>query len=108
MKKVTIDKELIEDRGCFNALNIHLTQLARADENCFVVMLFGILHDLKELVNGLKSVNSKTPITPANYITALGYAYVMSNLRMANLPLADRTKVVINSIQVILNNDIIY
>lgn len=108
IKKVTVNQELIKDRGCFNALNIHLTQLAKQDENCFTVMLFGILHDLQDLTRGLKEANVKSPVTPQDYITALGYAYVMSNLRMANLPLLDRTKVVVNNIQIILNYDITY
>lgn len=108
IKEVIIDPKLTEERGCFNALNIWLTQLSKKDENAFVVVLYGILHDLKEIIEGLKEVSSKAPITPQNYITVLGYAYVMSNLRMANLKLLDRTKVLINEIEVLLNNDVIY
>lgn len=108
IKKITIDPKLTEERGCFNALNIWLTQLAREDENSFVVVLYGILNNLKEIVTGLKEVSAKAPITPQDYITILGYAYVMSNLRMANLKLLDRTRVVINEIEVLLNNEVIY
>lgn len=108
IKKVIIDPKLTEERGCFNALNIWLTRLAREDENAFVVLLYGILNDLKEVVAGLKQVNSKAPITPQNYITVLGYAYVLSNIRMANLNLLDRTRVLVNEIEVLLNNDVIY
>ena len=108
VKEVIVSPELIKDRGCFNALNIHLTQLAKKNENCFVVMLLGILHDLQDLTAALKATGVKTPITPQDYITILGYAYVMSNLRMANLTLLDRTKVIVNNIQVLLNYDVIY
>lgn len=108
IKKIIIDSKLTEERGCFNALNIWLTKLAREDENAFVVVLYGILHDLKEVVSGLKEVSSKAPITPQNYITVLGYAYVMANLRMANLKLLDKTRVLINEIEVLLNNEVIY
>lgn len=108
IKKVVIDKSLTEERGCFNALNIWLTKLAREDEEAFVVMLYGILNDLKDLMVGLKEVGVKTPVTPQNYITILGYAYVMSNLRMAGLNLLDKTRVIFNEIEIILNNDVIY
>lgn len=108
IKKVVVDPNLIKERGCFNALNIWLTRLAKEDENAFVVMLYGILQDLKEVLQGLKEVESKTPITPQNYITILGYAYVMSNLRMANLPLLDKTRILINEIEILLNNEVIF
>ena len=108
IKKVIIDPKLTEDRGCFNALNIWLTKLAKEDESAFVVILYGILNDIKEVIGGLKEVGSKAPITPQNYITILGYAYVMANLRMANLNLLDRTRVLVNEIEVLLNNDVIY
>ena len=108
VKNVIVDPDLLVERGCFNSLNIHLTQLQKIDENCLVIMLYGILHDLKEITSGLKSTCAKSPITPQDYITVLGYAYVMSNLRMARLPLADRTKVIINNIQIILNTEVIY
>ena len=108
IKKVIVDKKLSEERGCFNALTIWLTQLAREDEEAFVVMLYGVLNDLKDLIAGLKEVGVKTPVTPQNYITVLGYAYVLSNIRMADLKLLDKTREVINEVEVILNNDIIY
>ena len=39
--EIIIDKNLIETRGCFNALSIWLTNLARTNEESFVVMLYG-------------------------------------------------------------------
>ena len=108
VKDIIINPDLLSERGCFNALNIHLTQLSRKDENCLVIMLYGILHDLEEITMGIKEAKVKAPITPQDYITVLGYAYVMSNLRMANLALADKTKVIINDIQILLNTEVIY
>ena len=108
IKKVIVDKTLTKERGCFNALNIWLTKLAREDEEAFVVMLYGIMSDLKDLTAGLKEAGVKTPVTPQNYITVLGYAYVLSNLRMAGLNLLDKTRVIMNEIEIILNNDVIY
>jgi hypothetical protein len=106
--EIIIDKNLIETRGCFNALSIWLTNLARTNEESFVVMLYGILNDLKESIEGLKAVNEKAPITPEDYVQILGDAYVLSNLRMSNLSLLDSTREIINQISIILNNDVIY
>ena len=50
----------------------------------------------------------KTPITAQNYISILGYALVMANIRMANLKLLDRTYAVYNEIAIILNNNFNY
>lgn len=108
VKNIIVDKKLLADRGCFNALNIHLAQLQKINESYMVIVLYGILHDLKEITAGLKEAETKAPITPQDYITVLGYAYVMSNLRMAKLPLADKTKVIINDIQILLNTEVIY
>lgn len=108
VKKVSIDNKLIEERGCFNAITMHLTQLAKEDEECLTVMLYGILYDLKEVIDGMKKANVKTPITPQDYITIMGYAYVMANLRMAKLSLLNTTKEVINEIEIMLNSDVIY
>lgn len=108
LKAVRIDSDLVEKRGCFNALNIHMTKLAREDEVGFVTALYGILYDLKDAINGAKEAGVKKPITPQDYVTILGYAYVMSNLRMAGLKLLDKTQVVMNEIQILLNNEVIY
>ena len=108
VKSIVVAPDLLSQRGCFNSLNIHLAQLAKVDENCLVVMLYGILHDLKEITDVLKEAGTKAPITPQDYITVLGYAYVMSNLRMAKLPLISRTKAIINKIEILLNTEVIY
>ena len=108
IRKIIIDEKLTEERGCFNAITMHLTQLALEDEECMVIMLYGILHDLQEIVEGMKKAGVKTPITPQDYLTIMGYAYVMSNLRMANLNLLFTTRDVIDKIEVLLNNDVNY
>lgn len=108
IENVVIDPRLTAERGCFNAISIHLTQLAKKDEECLAVVLYGILNDLKEIVQGMKEADVKTPITPQDYITVVGYAYVMSNLRMAQLKLLEQTKSIINEIEILLNTDVIY
>ena len=108
IKKVAIDNKLVEERGCFNAITMHLTQLAKEDEECLKVMLYGILYDLKEIIDGMKKAGEKAPITPQDYITVMGYAYVMANLRMAKLNLLNTTREVINEIEIMLNTDVIY
>lgn len=108
IKSIVVDPKLIEERGCFNALSIHLATLARTNEEALNVVLYGILYDVKDITEGLKKIEQKAPITPQNYITILGYAYVLSNLRMANLNLLNDTKMILNEISIILNNDVIY
>ena len=108
IRKTTIDPSLTEKRGCFSALSIWLAKLAKEDEDAFVVALYRILHDLKDIVVGLKDVNSKAPITPQDYITVLGYAYVMLNLRMTKSSLLDKTRNVFNEVVTLLNSDVIY
>lgn len=108
VKNMIVDPKLIEERGCFNALSIHLATLARIDEEVLNVVLYGILYDIEDIVSGLKGVGQKAPITPQNYITILGYAYVLANLKMANLKLLNDTSALINRINIILNNDVIY
>ena len=108
IKDVVIDQKLMEDRGCFSAMNIWLCQLARKDMDKFIVVLYGILNDLKETVDVMKEANVKSPITPNDYIKILGYAYVTFNLKVSNLGLWDRAKVILNEISQILNNDVIF
>ena len=103
-----LDKKLIEDYGCFKALTIHLAQVARIDEECLAVLLYGILHDLIEITAGLKDAEVKAPITPQDYISVLGYSFVLENLKVSNFNLLESTRLLINDIDIILNNDIKY
>ena len=59
--------------------------------------------DLEEIVEGMKKVDEKTPITSKDYVTILGYAVIMANIRMANLKLLDRTYEIYNNIIKLLN-----
>lgn len=106
--EIRIKDDLIKDRGCFNALSMHIVELGRTNQDSLVTALYGILHDIKDIVKGLKEAGVKTIVTPTDYITILGYAYVMTNLRMANLDLLDSTRTVVNDIALILNYDVIF
>lgn len=108
IKKITIDEKVSAEKGCFNSIALHLALLARADEDCLVVMLYGILHDLEEVTSGMKGVGVKNPITPQDYITILGYAYVILNFRMNRIPLLNTTKEVLDKIEILLNTEVIY
>ena len=51
----------------------------------------------------MKKADVKTPITAKDYVSILGYALVMANIRMANLKLLDRTYEIYNDIIKLLN-----
>ena len=108
LDKLVINKDLAETRGCFNALSIHLVQLAQKDEECFCVSLMSILNDLKEIASGMKEAEVKAPITPSDYIKVLGYAFVVQNIKLANLSLSNKVKDIFNRVNISLNNDFIY
>lgn len=108
LQSIKVNSEETKSRGCFNALTIHLVQLARKDEEALAIMLYKVLNDLEELIVGIKSVEVKTPITPEDYVTVLGYALVMANIRMSNLSLLNYNQELLNQINIILNNDVIY
>lgn len=96
--------EKIEEQGCFKSVLLNLIPLARADENLFAVALIGIKHDLLDIMEGMKKTDIKTPITAQDYVTILGYALIMANIRMANLNLLNRTYTIYNDITKLLNS----
>lgn len=108
LENLIINSKLGEERGCFNALSIHLVQLANKDNDCFCVSLMSILSDLNEILTGMKEAEVKAPITSADYIKVLGYAYTMQNIRMANLTLNNKASEILNKISIILNKDFIF
>ncbi len=108
LKAITIDPKLIKERGCFKSVLLTMAPLAKQNEDYMAVMLYAIYHELKEILEGMEEANIKTPITPKDYITVLGYANVMANLRMANIKLLDRTYKIFNEIEIILNNKFNY
>lgn len=108
IRGITVDDKLVEERGCFKAIAIHLAPMAKTNGEYLTIALIGIKHDLLEIANGMKEAGVKTPITPKDYITVLGYANVMANLRMSNLKMLDSTYEVFNSIEILLNNSFNY
>ena len=52
----------------------------------------------------MKKANVKTPITAQDYVTILGYAFVMDNIRMARLNLLEKAWKVYNDITILLND----
>ena len=104
VKDLTVSPESIEKIGCFKSVLLNIVPLAKKDESLFTVFLIGIKHDLKEIVDGMKKADVKTPITAQDYISVLGYAFVMDNIRMAKLNLLDKSWKVYNDIAVILND----
>lgn len=108
LSKLVVTPKIIEEKGCFKGLMLHLIPLAKANIDLFTIALIGIKNDLEDLIAGIKQANIKAPITGNDYITVLGYALVMANIRMANLSLPQWTHHVYNDISVILNNDINY
>ena len=104
LKDLVIDKKEIEDKGCFKSVLLKLVPLAKKDENLFATALIGIKHDLEEVVEAMKKANVKNPITAQDYVTILGYAFVMDNIRMARLNLLERAWKIYNDITVLLND----
>ena len=103
LKAITIDPKVTAERGCFKAILLLLASVARENEDYFTLVLYGIKHDLMEITKGMSNIDTKAPITPQDYITILGYSFVMANLRMANLHMLNRTYRVFNEIEIILN-----
>ena len=104
MKELVIDKKEVEDKGCFKSVLLHLVPLAKRDENLFTVALIGIKHDLEEVINAMTQANVKTPITAQDYVTILGYAVVLDNIRMARLNLLEKSWKIYNDITILLND----
>ena len=103
LKAYNIPVETIEKYGCFKAILMHLVPLAKENEDLFAVALIGIKHDLQEILRGMEKAKIKTPITSEDYITILGYSYVMANIRMARLNFLDKVHKIYNDIEILLN-----
>lgn len=108
LNKLRINPESSAKRGCFKAVTVHLAQVARESQELFTVLAYSILNELKDIVAGMEEAKEKSPITAADYIRVLGYAYVMANLRMAQLEYSDHTRKVINEIEILLNSKVNY
>lgn len=104
LKDLVIDKKEIEEKGCFKSVLLRMVPLAKKDEHLFATALIGIKHDLEEVVEAMKKADVKTPITAQDYVTILGYAFVIDNIRMARLNLLERAWKVYNDITILLND----
>jgi len=105
---IAIDPKNIEEKGCFKSIMMHLIPLAKENMELFTVELINIKHVLTDILEGTKKANVKSPITAANYISILGYALVIANIRMANLKMTNEAYKIYNEISVILNNELNY
>lgn len=103
LKALVIEDKELEKHGCFKAVLLHLAMLARQDETLFAVALIGIKHDLEIILAGMKQAGVKVPITAQDYVTVLGYATVMDNIRMANFKMLEKTYEIYNKIVTLLN-----
>lgn len=108
LDKIIIEPESIEKYGCFKAIMLHLIPLAKKDIEVFTIALIGIKHALSDILKGYKETKVNSPITGNDYITILGYALVIANIRMANLHMTNYAYNVYNEISVILNNELNY
>lgn len=105
---ITVSPKLVEERGCFKAILLTLAPLAKKSEECFTLMLMGIKLELEIILEGMKPANVKSPIGSFDYITVLGYANVVANLKMANLKLLHSTYAILNDIEILLNSEFNY
>ena len=104
LKALCVQDEAILKHGCFKAVLMHLVPLAKESEDLFAVALIGIKYDLQEIIAGLEKAKVKSPITPEDYITVLGYSFIMANIRMARLNLLDKVHKIYNDIEILLNS----
>lgn len=108
LDSVTLDRASIEKNGCFKAIMLHIIPLAKKNMDLFTISLISIKQDLLEILEGMKKAEVNSPITGSDYITILGYALVIANIRMANLSMTNSAYKVYNEISVILNSDFSY
>ena len=103
LRTIHLDEKLQEEKGCFKALMLQLSKMAKENEECFCIHLLSILNDLQEISRGMKKTGVKTPITPADYIKVLGYSYSLGNIKAPHFNLLDTTGDIINKIYIELN-----
>jgi hypothetical protein len=108
LKALIVSPDTIEEKGCFKSVMLHLIPLAKKNMDLFAISLIGIKNDLQTIVEGMAKAKIKTPITGNDYITVLGYALVIANIRMSNLALTGGSYKIYNEITIMLNNDLNY
>ena len=105
---LAIDPQSIEKNGCFKTLLLHLIPMAKDNMDLFAISLIAIKHALSDILTGIKSADVKSPITANDYITVLGYALIIANIRMANLSMSNEAYKIYNDISIMLNNELSY
>lgn len=105
---IAVNPKDVEEKGCFKSIMLHLIPLAKENMELFAIGLLGIKHNLLDVVEGFKKVDVKSPITGKDYIIVLGYALVMSNIRMANIHMTNEAYKIYNEISIMLNKDLTY
>ena len=108
LNSLIILPEDVEKIGCFKAIMLHLIPLGKENIELFTVALIGIKHDLLEIIKGMREAKVKTPITGNDYISILGYALVMTNIRMASINMTNGAYKIYNEIFVMLNSELNY
>ena len=108
LRSLTVPNSKVEEKGCFKSLMLHLIPLAKENIELFTIILINIKNDISSITEGIKKAEIKSPITSSDYVTVLGYALVMANIRMANLTLAGGAHKIFNDITIMLNNDLNY
>ena len=103
-KDVIVPKELTLNNGCFKAISMHIVPLAKKDQDSLTIMLCGILQDLQEIAKGMEGTEEKAPITASDYVTILGYAWVIQNLMHSKVNLYNEISSILNEILILLNN----
>lgn len=103
-----VKPEDIEKNGCFKTVLLHLIPLAKKNMDLFAISLIAIERTLAEIVEGIKNTEVKSPITANDYITVLGYALLIANIRMANIKMPNAVYEIYNKISIMLNNDLVY
>lgn len=105
---ITINPSYAETYGCFKGISVHVAQLARENQDYFAVVMYNILNELNDILEGMKDAEIKTPITAEDYIKILGYSVVVKNLKLEKLQFYSPVQEIMNSIGIILNHDIKY
>lgn len=108
LDKILINPSDIENNGCFKSLVLHLIPLAKENMELFALSLLGIKHTLIPILTGMKKAGVKSPITARDYVTILGYALVIANIRMSNISMTNETYKIYNDISIMLNKDLNY
>lgn len=108
IRSITLDKDLVKEKGYYRALAIRVSELAVENEEYLALILFNILLGLRETSSGMSVANVKVPITFEDYTEVLGAALLIAYFRLSNKSLLFTTRDIINSIEILLNEKFNY